>query len=154
MKELCDECAQEIAAISSASAGAAAAEGGPASPAKGGVAGGSASAGLDLLRGFVDGNCGQYSLLGIQLLWTGDSQGALEVCRTKKNAMRDANDRSLAVLSTLSSWCLQDLGSRMNRTKIETLVTIQVHQRDVINDLTTLYKNKKLSSADGECSCM
>jgi dynein heavy chain, axonemal len=35
-----------------------------------------------------------------------------------------------------------------DRTKIETLVTIQVHQRDVVNDLTTLYKNKKLNSAD------
>lgn len=148
MKELCDECAQEIAAITSASgSAAAAAEGGAPSPSKGAPSS-SASAGLDLLRGFVDGNCGQYALLGIQLLWTGDCQTALEVCRTKKNAMRDANERSLAILSTLSSWCLQDLGSRMNRTKIETLVTIQVHQRDVINDLTTLFKAKKLSSAD------
>jgi dynein heavy chain len=147
MKELCDECAQEVAAISSASAGLAAAEN--SSPNKGAAGGGaSVTAGLDLLRAFVDNNCGQYALLGIQLLWTSDSQTALETCRVKKNAMRDANDRSLAVLSTLSSWCLQDLGSRMNRTKIETLVTIQVHQRDVINDLTTLYKNKKLNSAD------
>ena len=31
----------------------------------------------------------------------------------------------------------------MNRRKIETLVTIQVHQRDVWNDLTRLYKEKK-----------
>ncbi|RYY33098.1 hypothetical protein EON62_04570, partial [archaeon] len=66
----------------------------------------------------------------------------------KKNAMRDANDRSLAILSTLSSWCLQDLGSKLNRTKVETLVTIQVHQRDVINDLYQLYKAKQLSAAE------
>ena len=36
-----------------------------------------------------------------------------------------------AILSELSGWCLEDLGSKMNRVKIETLVTIQVHQKDV-----------------------
>jgi dynein heavy chain len=28
----------------------------------------------------------------------------------------------------MSSWCLQELGSKANRRKIETLVTIHVHQ--------------------------
>ena len=45
--------------------------------------------------------------------------------------------------------CLpQDLGSALNRKKIETLVTIQVHQRDVTNDLNSLYKVRKIQSAD------
>jgi dynein heavy chain len=132
MKELAEEAANEIAAIGAAAA-----------------AGGGSTAGLDMLRGFVDGACGQYSLLGLQLMWTADCQQALEAGKAgKKNAMRDANDRALAVLSTLSSWCLQDLGSKMNRTKIETLVTIQVHQRDVINDLYGLYRAKKVAGAD------
>jgi dynein heavy chain len=48
----------------------------------------------------------------------------------------------------LSSWCLQDLKTRMNRRKIETLVTIQVHQRDVMNDLVALHKQRRLSDAN------
>jgi dynein heavy chain len=43
---------------------------------------------------------------------------------------------------------VQDLGNALNRKKIETLVTIQVHQRDVTNELNSLYKARKLSTAD------
>ena len=32
----------------------------------------------------------------------------------------------------------------MNRVKVETLVTIQVHQRDVLGDLGKLYKERKI----------
>ena len=60
--------------------------------------------------------------------------------QVKKNSMKDASQKSLNVLSKLSSWCLQDLGTALNRKKIETLVTIQVHQRDVSNDLFGLFK--------------
>jgi len=108
----------------------------------------SASGNLDNMRSFVDSSCAQYALLGIQLMWTMDMQAALESCKTKKNAMRDANQKTLNVLSKLSSWCLQDLGSALNRKKIETLVTIQVHQRDVSNDLFNLFKAKKIQTAD------
>ena len=97
-----------------------------------------ASANLDNMRSFVDNTCAQYALLGLQLMWTADMQQALEQCKTKKNVMKDANTKSLNVLTKLSSWCLQDLGSALNRKKIETLVTIQVHQRDVTNELRAL----------------
>jgi len=40
--------------------------------------------------------------------------------------MSETNRAQLGVLQEMSSWCLQDLGTKMNRTKIETLVTIQV----------------------------
>eukprot|EP01029_Cantina_marsupialis_P005375 TRINITY_DN157_c1_g2_i1.p1 TRINITY_DN157_c1_g2~~TRINITY_DN157_c1_g2_i1.p1 ORF type:complete len:3733 (+),score=1529.44 TRINITY_DN157_c1_g2_i1:1436-11200(+) len=103
---------------------------------------------LDSLRSFVDKYPAQFALLGIQLLWTADCQVALETCRTKKFAMKDANKKSLEILRILSSWCLTDLGTKMNRVKIETMITIQVHQRDVLNDLTTMYKMKKINSAD------
>lgn len=53
-------------------------------------------------------------------------QEALDKCRTNKSIMSETNRGQLGVLQEMSSWCLQDLGTKMNRTKIETLVTIQV----------------------------
>jgi len=103
---------------------------------------------LDRLRGFVDTTCAQFALLGVQFIWTTDMQTALEECRSNKKAMQETKQKASMVLSTLSSWCLQDLGSKMNRKKIETLVTIQVHQRDVTDELVTLYKQKKITDAE------
>ncbi len=100
---------------------------------------------LHLLRKFVDDYIAQFALLGIQILWTMDMQLALEQMRTKKNAMKDCNARQNEILREMSSWCLQDLGSGVNRRKIETLVTIHVHQRDVTNELNSLARSKKLS---------
>jgi hypothetical protein len=121
MKALCEECAAEMAVTSND---------------------------LGMLRKFTDNTCGQYSLLGLQFMWTADVENALNVCRKDKNAMRLAAKKTGDVLNILSSWCLQDLGSKMNRTKIETLVTIQVHQRDVINDLFALYRGRRIAGAD------
>ena len=47
------------------------------------------------------------------------------------------------MLQELSSWCLNDLKTKMNRRKIETLVTIHVHQRDVFEDLARLHRSRK-----------
>ncbi|CAN0307235.1 unnamed protein product, partial [Hapterophycus canaliculatus] len=69
-------------------------------------------------------------------------------CRQKKNIIKETNQKQLEVLREMSSWCLQDLGSSSNRTKVETLVTIHVHQRDVMNDLATLHRHKRISDAN------
>ena len=109
-----------------------------------------ASQGTDCaqLRGFVDSTIAQLALLGIQFMWTTDTQTALEECARKKNAMKEANTRQIAVLTELSSWCLQDLGPKVNRRKIETLVTVHVHQRDVTTEMFTLFKQKKIKDAN------
>lgn len=39
-------------------------------------------------------------------------------CRQKKNIMKEMNQKQLEVLREMSSWCLQDLGSKSNRTKV------------------------------------
>ena len=78
------------------------------------------------LRQFVNHSCGQFALLGIQISWTAQCQEALSKAKANKQIMVETNRMQLAVLQDLSSWCLDDLGSRMNRIKIETLVTIQV----------------------------
>lgn len=100
------------------------------------------------LREFVTKYCGQFALLGIQLSWTAECQEALQKCRSTKGIMAQTSKKHGTMLSELSSWCLTDLGTKMARTKVETLITIQVHQRDCFLDLCRLYKEKKLADAN------
>ena len=48
------------------------------------------------------------------------------------------------ILSDLVAACLTDLGTKMNRTKFETLVTIQVHQKDVYQDIWRMVKQHEV----------
>jgi dynein heavy chain len=100
------------------------------------------------LRAFVNKSCGQFALLGLQLSWTSMCQDALSKAGKNKQIIADTNKMQLTILQDLSSWCLEDLQSRMNRVKIETLVTIQVHQRDVFADLARMFKERKISDAN------
>ncbi|CAM9716086.1 unnamed protein product, partial [Choristocarpus tenellus] len=59
-------------------------------------------------------------------LFDSQCQEALDKCRSNRSIMNETNRAQLSVLQEMSSWCLQDLGTKMNRTKVETLVTIQV----------------------------
>ena len=95
------------------------------------------------LGDFVDCNCAQFALLGIQFNWTAQCQEALEKSKQNKAIVADTNRQQLVVLQELSSWCLNDLKTKMNRRKIETLVTIHVHQRDVFEDLARLHRSRK-----------
>jgi len=103
---------------------------------------------LSKLRPLVDSNIAQFALLAIQILWTYETQTALEQCKSKKNAMKENSVRQLQVLNEMSSWCLQDLGTKVNRKKIETLVTVHVHQRDIAQELAALVKSKKVHDAN------
>jgi dynein heavy chain len=103
---------------------------------------------LSKLRPLVDSNIAQFALLAIQIMWTYETQTALEQCKTKKNAMKDNSQRQLQVLSEMSSWCLQDLDTKVNRKKIETLVTVHVHQRDIAQELYQLVRSKKVHDAN------
>ncbi|CAK0822430.1 unnamed protein product [Prorocentrum cordatum] len=104
-----------------------------------------------LLSGLSMGDFGnksiaQVALLGIQLVWTMDFQDAL---------MRNARDRDKTImvqtgkkfaqmLADLVDMCLTDLGSKMNRTKFETLVTIHVHQKDLFQEVSKKVKEGKV----------
>ena len=93
---------------------------------------------IQMIRRFVDDSKAQIALLGIQFMWTADTQTALEECKRKKSGMKECNARQNNLLLELSSWCLQDLGTKVNRKKIETLVTIHVHQKDVTTEMSDL----------------
>eukprot|EP01032_Pedospumella_encystans_P029172 gene29172-32946_t len=100
------------------------------------------------LRQFVNRSCGQFALLGLQLMWTTQCQDALAKARSNKQVMVETLRLQLATLQDLSGWCLEDLGTKINRIKVETLVTIQVHQRDVFSDLTKRFRERKLTDAN------
>ena len=103
---------------------------------------------LSRLRPLVDRNIAQFALLAVQIMWTYETQTSLEQCRTKKNAMKENSQRQHQVLSEMSSWCLQDLGTKVNRKKIETLVTVHVHQRDIAQELMQLVRTKKIQDSN------
>jgi dynein heavy chain len=95
----------------------------------------SASLEVVQLRSFIFGAFpAQCCLLGIQFQWTHDCQDALGRAKTDKTAMSHCAKKVTAVLSELVTFTTQDLAS-LERTNVETLITIQVHQKDVFDEL-------------------
>lgn len=86
------------------------------------------------------------ALLGLQLIWTIDFQEALEkMSREKDKAiMSNMNKKFTQIMNDLVTSCLSDLGTEMNRTKYETLVTVHVHQRDLFTEIWKKVKEHRV----------
>lgn len=89
------------------------------------------------LKEFCMAYCSQIALLGIQVIWTQKITEALEKTgrAENKNIMEQKRNEIKEMMTTLSAMCLDSYDSNLVRTRVETLVTIHVHQRDIAQDL-------------------
>jgi len=79
------------------------------------------------LREFVRQYQSQIALIGIQMVWTIKLTEALERNKNEKNIMDVKRKEIQAINDELIKMCLEEIKSKLDRTKVETLVTIQVH---------------------------
>ncbi|XP_060805314.1 dynein axonemal heavy chain 8 [Amyelois transitella] len=80
---------------------------------------------------------GQAGLLGMQILWTSDAEYALKKAKVDRFIMRLTNQKNLDLLNGLIDQTVTDL-TPLARTRVETMITIHVHQRDIFDDLVRM----------------
>jgi dynein heavy chain len=86
------------------------------------------------LQKFMDEYPAQIGLLCCQIQWTQQCEEALTLSKTDKKKMAATNQKITDILSTMIEITTKEL-TKMDRVKYETLVTIQVHHRDVFDKL-------------------
>eukprot|EP00003_Mantamonas_plastica_P000096 TRINITY_DN1008_c0_g2_i7.p1 TRINITY_DN1008_c0_g2~~TRINITY_DN1008_c0_g2_i7.p1 ORF type:complete len:3819 (+),score=1555.84 TRINITY_DN1008_c0_g2_i7:2346-13802(+) len=77
----------------------------------------------------------QVALLWLQLRWTRDAENALSRAKSEKSIMNLTKKEIDVTLKTLIDLTNNLHLSKLRRRKIETMITIQMHQRDVFDTL-------------------
>lgn len=71
------------------------------------------------------------------MLWTKESEEALNNAKSDKKVMQVTNQRFLDILNMLIAVTINNL-TKLERIKFETLITIHVHQKDIFDELVSL----------------
>ena len=91
--------------------------------------------GLELSE-FVFNRPAQVALVGLQMLWTNETMAALQaVAREEKGALTRALRKSEARLRELVSLALRNDLTKIQRTSLETLITVHMHQKEATEEL-------------------
>jgi len=80
---------------------------------------------------FVNKYQSQVALLGIQLIFTQKVSECLERTRDRPQTFKAKGQEVNQIMNELSNMCRDNLPNKLVRTKIETLVTIQVYQKEL-----------------------
>jgi dynein heavy chain len=89
------------------------------------------------LKDWINVNKSQIALLGIQILWTRGIDEALTKTtgkQEKPNLDPERESADYILKDYLRIMCLEPSGTKLNRIKVETLVTIQVHNLDLFSE--------------------
>ncbi|KAL4452763.1 hypothetical protein ABPG75_008425, partial [Micractinium tetrahymenae] len=106
------------------------------------------------LEAFLFGHPAQVALLGLQFQWTADMQAALHAAKADKAALPRAAKKAEALLRQLVDLTLRTDLTRIQRTNLETCITVHMHQKEVSEELV---KKKVKDPSDFEwlkqCRC-
>lgn len=87
------------------------------------------------LEAFIFGHPAQIALLGIQFMWTADTQAALTNAKTDKSIMSKNMKKTDAVLKEMVTITVKTSLSSIQRTNLETCITVHMHQKESTEDL-------------------
>eukprot|EP00756_Hemistasia_phaeocysticola_P023814 Hpha_TRINITY_DN15915_c5_g14::TRINITY_DN15915_c5_g14_i1::g.73298::m.73298/K10408/DNAH; dynein heavy chain, axonemal len=88
------------------------------------------------LRRWIEGYPAQIVLLGLQVLWTADCEQALSLQKSEKGVMLAKVKKARGIQENLVNITrFPDLNARM-RTCVEALITVQIHNSDVLHILS------------------
>jgi len=84
---------------------------------------------------FISGYNSQTCLLGIMMQWSLESQVAISNAKTDKKALDVQKAKTTQLMMDLCVMTTDDTLGKRDRRNIETLITIEVHQKDVFDDV-------------------
>lgn len=87
------------------------------------------------LEDFIFGHPAQIALLGIQFQWTADTQDALTRSKTDKTIMNKNLKKTDALLRDMVNITVKTDLTKIQRTNLETCVTVHMHQKESTEDL-------------------
>jgi dynein heavy chain len=91
----------------------------------------------------------QVALIGLQMLWAAKVNECLE--KTNREKIQELNKKKIDIdniMTELTALCLDETLDRLKRTRVETLVTIHVRQREIFTEIRSLAQKYMIKDAN------